>query len=362
MFSGSFLALRVLRMGGLSDRRSGRDLFSSLFSFFFSDMGMLAADVMRVIELHPAAQHVDQVTQHKEGDKSLVFKVIFQASAARVPRVSMQPCHASFYYTMQPALPKEKAPEKSVEEDADPPCESEEEEVKIALEVSVGNKRRLTVGPIRVNPHDSDSPSPSRSNSWRTPRQVIKMLDRLREFYGADFIGDACAALQNALFQYYYTEEINAMQHAWYKAENAAALNRHLLPIRLCHTDCARQLRGISYWYCNPPYGKDKHKHDLTDWLRKCLLEAYKGVGVVALVPAPNGEVNRWHHVFGKAREVFFIGGRLCFGNPETGKEERPAKFGCVLIHWDPRLLCRECSGKKKDDADISIDTKIVLV
>jgi hypothetical protein len=204
---------------------------------------------------------------------------------------------------------------------------------------------------------------PSRSNSWRSPSRVFQTLVSICQRFRAQFIGDACASPENALFPYYYTEAINAMQQAWFRVENALIQRNSLTPapLNLCHTKSSQPQPDpqiTSYWYINPPYGKNSHGLDLTDWLRKCALEAQKGVGVVALVPCPNGEVNRWHHVFGKAREVYFLSGRLCFGDPETGREDKPAKFGCVLIHWDPKLLCETCSKTK---GDIIVDTKVFV-
>lgn len=231
------------------------------------------------------------------------------------------------------------------EEEAD---QEDEELRKFRVEISIKNGKR--------SKKDADTErSVKLGNQWRTPRSLVEYLAQFSFARNATFIGDACASSENNIFPFYYTEEINAMNQAWFRLENVLHDKRYTAPRLVLCCDNAEN-RPISYWYINCPYGKDAYKHDITDWLRKCALEAQKGVGVVALVPCPNGEVNRWHHVFGKASEVLYIQGRLKFGDPVTGEETKPAKFGCMLIHWDPRKLCPSC-GKGQP-----IETKSLIV
>jgi hypothetical protein len=222
--------------------------------------------------------------------------------------------------------------------------EEEEEDTlaKVRIEIAVKNGKRPKKD-LGEEPR-----SKALGNCWRTPLRVRDMLINLGMKNEALFVGDACASAENTLFDLYYDEHTNAMQHPWFKGDYAKIRRgvRKIDPIVRC---CERTPGNLlSYWYINCPYGKDRYKNGITNWLRKCALEARKGVGVVALVPAPNGEVDRWHHVFGNAecgvaKEVIYISGRLAFGDPETGEESTPAKFGCVLIHWDPRILCERC-------------------
>ena len=226
-------------------------------------------------------------------------------------------------------------------EDDDKEEHQEDEELrKYRIEISVKNGKRSKKD-LESKRKKNDALK-KMANSWRTPRAIQKIISQLSFEANFDLIGDACASEENAIFPFYYTEEIDAMQQAWFRLENVLHDKKYTAPRLVLCCDHAKD-RPVSYWYINPPYGKNAQKHDITDWLRKCRLEAQKGVGVLALVPCINGEVSRWHHVLGVASEVFFIQGRLKYGDPVTGEENKPAQFGSMLIHWDPRKLCPKC-------------------
>lgn len=97
---------------------------------------------------------------------------------------------------------------------------------------------------------------------------------------------------------------------------------------------CWSDMFGSGTWgFLNPPYD------ELDAFFGKCDREASRGgFGIVALVPSFQGE-HRWaRHVYGKAREVYSVDGRIKFGHPETGvPSKKTATFGSSVIVWQPR-------------------------
>lgn len=157
-----------------------------------------------------------------------------------------------------------------------------------------------------------------RKNSWRTPKKLFNwVLSRW------DIVIDLAASRRNHLMPSYFDKSDDALSIDW-TAHIVKKFPRFTAPL------CLR----TPYAWLNPPY--EKGQLDL--WFEKCDKEAAKGViGIVALVPAFAGE-HRWKkHVWGKAREVWAIDGRLRFGDSESGVQGKGATFGSMLIVWAPR-------------------------
>jgi hypothetical protein len=169
------------------------------------------------------------------------------------------------------------------------------------------------------------------TNAWRTPQPIFEFLIN-PDGANLRIVGDACASAENHLHTEYITEEQNAMNIDWRKRFSAM-------------TCCEAHALGEQpdYIFCNPPYGKDKYGHDLNAWFSKFCTTATRGIGVVALVPAPSGEKLRWgKNVYGKASKIYDIQGRVKFGHPLDGSRHKPANFGCQIVVWDPRAMCKE--------------------
>jgi phage N-6-adenine-methyltransferase len=130
----------------------------------------------------------------------------------------------------------------------------------------------------------------SLSPEWATPRGVFELLDRLYRF---DL--DACATPENAKCERFYTAEQDSLQQPW-----------------------------TGRVFVNPPYGRA-----LPRWLRKAYTSAQEGATVVCLIPARTDTA--WWHDYVSRGQVFFIRGRLHFGD---GKG--PAPFPSAVVVFEP--------------------------
>ena len=75
--------------------------------------------------------------------------------------------------------------------------------------------------------------------------------------------------------------------------------------------------------YVNPPYGRE-----ITHWIAKCVVEAYKGVEIVALVPARTD--TRWFQDLAlKADQVLLMRGRVRFMGADHS-----APFPSAVLYW----------------------------
>jgi phage N-6-adenine-methyltransferase len=119
----------------------------------------------------------------------------------------------------------------------------------------------------------------SRSDEWPTPQSFFDALHS--EF---KFTLDPCATSRNPKCRRYFTSKENGLTRDW---------GRHRV-------------------FCNPPYGKT-----MRDWARKCYDASCAGALVVLLAHARTD--TRWFHdwVYGKAKELRFVRGRLRFGDGE---------------------------------------------
>jgi len=175
------------------------------------------------------------------------------------------------------------------------------------------------------------------SNAWRTPRVLRRWLLDYAERNSIEIIGDACASDKNYFdgVRYYYTEEEDAMQHNWSTAECAREIKTWRASF--CD-DCTVSV--TNYWVINHPYNVDRHGHSPKAWFAKAYNQALKGIGVFVITKAPCGEQNRWgKYVFGKAMVVYNVESKVKYGHPDTGKEEKSAKFGTWVIVYNPKLL-----------------------
>jgi len=121
--------------------------------------------------------------------------------------------------------------------------------------------------------HDRSVLFSSSSTECETPQDFFDGLD---EIYHFDL--DAAATPQNTKCDRFYTKEDNALTQRW---------------------------EG-NVW-CNPPYGRE-----IGAFVRKAYREAELGALVVMLLPART-DTRWWHDYIMKAREIYFVKGRLKF-------------------------------------------------
>jgi phage N-6-adenine-methyltransferase len=151
------------------------------------------------------------------------------------------------------------------------------------------------IAPVRV-----DDPLPgqrlnqglfsSLSPEWPMPDNVFQALnERYR------FTLDACATPDNTKCDRYFTAEQDALRQQW-----------------------------TGTVFCNPPYGRE-----IGQWLKKAWQSAQAGATVVCLVPART-DTAWWHSVCMKG-DIFFIRGRLKFGDSENS-----APFPSAVVVFEP--------------------------
>lgn len=133
----------------------------------------------------------------------------------------------------------------------------------------------------------------SASDDWATPQDFFNRIDR--HFH---FEVDVCASPTNAKCERYFTVNDNGLQQEW---------------------------RGTCWM--NPPYGRG-----IGDWVKKARLSAIEnGATVVCLVPARTD--TKWWHDHCVKGEIFFVPGRLKFGNAKHS-----APFPCAVVVFRPQV------------------------
>lgn len=131
----------------------------------------------------------------------------------------------------------------------------------------------------------------SRSEEWETPQYVFDILNN--EFR---FQVDVCATSENSKCAIYFDKEINGLKQEW-------------SPFRC---------------WMNPPYGRS-----ISRWIKKASDESTHGALVVCLIPSRT-DTKWWHEWVMKSSEIWFVAGRLSFGN-----EKQSAPFpSCVVIYY----------------------------
>jgi len=119
----------------------------------------------------------------------------------------------------------------------------------------------------------------SNSTEWETPQWLFNELNARY-----NFTLDACASKKNAKCERYFSKENNCLFKDW----------------------------GTNRVFMNPPYGKDIY------WfVKKAYDAAMKGAIVVALLPSRT-DTKWWHEFCIKAERIFFIKGRLKFGDSKN--------------------------------------------
>jgi site-specific DNA-methyltransferase (adenine-specific) len=116
----------------------------------------------------------------------------------------------------------------------------------------------------------------SESSEWGTPNSFYVFLDKR-----FNFTLDPCAAEDNHKCEKYFTTEDNGLTKSW-KGHNV---------------------------FVNPPYGKG-----IADWLKKAYEESQQTDTVVVCLIPSRTDTKYWHDYCMRANEIYFVKGRLKFG------------------------------------------------
>lgn len=133
----------------------------------------------------------------------------------------------------------------------------------------------------------------SKTDQWATPIDLFEKLNAVFHFET-----DVCADAKNAKCAKFYTEDMDGLSQVW----------------------------GGCCWM-NPPYGRQ-----IGDWLKKAYLSSKEnGATVVCLIPART-DTRYWHDYCIKG-EMFFLKGRLKFGDATSG-----APFPSAIVVFRPTI------------------------
>ena len=133
----------------------------------------------------------------------------------------------------------------------------------------------------------------SATDDWATPQDFFDKLNR--EF---KFEIDVCASASNAKAPTFFDKEANGLAQDW---------------------------QGVCWM--NPPYVRG-----IDAWMRKAYTSAREnGATVVCLVPARTD--TKWWHDYAARGEVFFVPGRLRFGDAKHN-----APFPCAVVVFRPQV------------------------
>ena len=121
----------------------------------------------------------------------------------------------------------------------------------------------------------------SKSNEWSTPDWLF---DLLNEKYNFEL--DPATNSLNSKCKKYYTIKDNGLEQNW---------SRYSV-------------------FCNPPYGREIGK-----WVKKAYEESLEGdKPIVLLIPAMTDTLYWYNYIFGRADSIYFIKGRLKFGDSKN--------------------------------------------
>lgn len=133
----------------------------------------------------------------------------------------------------------------------------------------------------------------SKTGEWATPQEFFDKLD----WRFGPFDLDPCAGPTNAKCANFFTEAEDGLAKNW---------------------------EGFTS-FINPPYGRGIDK-----WIKKAYEESRKEeTKVVMLIPART-DTKYWHQYIMKADEVYFVKGRLKFGDSENS-----APFPSAIVVFD---------------------------
>jgi len=133
----------------------------------------------------------------------------------------------------------------------------------------------------------------SKTGEWATPQEFF---DKLNWRFG-EFDLDPCADPSNTKCANFFTEAEDGLSKCW---------------------------EGFTS-FINPPYGRGMDR-----WIQKAYQESRKeDTRVVMLIPART-DTKYWHQYVMKADEVYFVKGRLKFGESENS-----APFPSAVVVFD---------------------------
>ena len=133
----------------------------------------------------------------------------------------------------------------------------------------------------------------SATDMWATPMDFFNKLDKHFRFET-----DVCAISSNAKCQKYFTPEQDGLAQNW-----------------------------VGVCWMNPPYGRN-----IGAWVKKAYASAKQnGATVVCLLPARVD--TRWWHDFCTKGEIYFVKGRLKFGDSRDS-----APFPSAVVVFRPTV------------------------
>ena len=134
----------------------------------------------------------------------------------------------------------------------------------------------------------------SETDMWATPNEFYDRLNKVFRFET-----DVCAVPENAKCERFFTPEMDGLAQEW----------------------------SGTCWM-NPPYGRG-----IGAWIQKAYESAKQnGATVVCLLPARVD--TRWWHDYCAKGEVYFVKGRLKFGDAKNS-----APFPCAVVVFRPSVL-----------------------
>ena len=154
------------------------------------------------------------------------------------------------------------------------------------------------------------------TDQWATPQWLF---DALNEQY--HFSVDVCALPHNAKCQKYYTPDDNGLNQEW---RGICWMNPpYGNPEFPCKPVCSKKICQDRGYHINT------YRPGITDWMEKAYDASKKGATVVCLVPSRTD--TEWWHRFAMQGEIFFLPGRLTFGQSKCS-----APFPSAIIVFEP--------------------------
>lgn len=142
----------------------------------------------------------------------------------------------------------------------------------------------------------------SKRDDWETPQNLFDLLNSYFKF-----TLDVCALPGNAKCERYFTPEIDGLNQDW-SANKSDVI------------------------WLNPPYGRE-----IVKWIKKAYESSLKGVTVVCLVPSRTD--TKWWHDYAMKGDVYFIKGRLKFGD---AKNSAPFPSAIIVFKQDWKSIFKE--------------------